>query len=162
MKRWLVLLTFSLVASRLCASGTATWEMNNYRDFVRGRFTGISLSRDGRLRLAPRLETVFSSEQPVIWSIVQARDGAIYAATGHRGRVFRIDPAGKSTLLWTAEQPEVFALALDPKGVLYAATSPNGKVYRIEGGKATEFFSPKSTYIWSLAFAPDEIGRAHV
>jgi sugar lactone lactonase YvrE len=149
---WLILIVLAPVAF---SSGTATWELNNYADFVRGRFTGISLSRDGRLRLAPKMETVFSSDQPVIWSVAQAPDGTLYAGTGHRGRVFQIDKAGKSSLLWTADQPEVFAVAVDPKGVLYAATSPNGKVYRIQDGKAAEFYSPKATYIWSLAFDKD-------
>ena len=67
----------------------------------------------------------------------------LYAATGHRGRVYRIDPSGKSTLLWTAEQPEIFAIAVDANGVVYAGTSPDGKVYRIENGKATEYFAPE-------------------
>jgi len=155
MKRWFTLLSLALAASAAYAAGTATWELNNYRDFVLGRFTGVSLSRDGRLRLAPKLDTLFSSDQPVIWSVAQAKDGTLYAGTGHRGRLFRIDPAGKSSLLWTADQPEIFAVALDPKGVLYAATSPNGKVYRIQNGNVVEFFSPKATYIWSLAFARD-------
>ena len=155
MKRWLRLLPLALAAATAYSGGTATWEMNNYRDFVRGRFAGISLSRDGRLRLAPKMETLFTSDQPVIWSVVEAKDGTLVAGTGHRGRVFQIDRKGKSTLLWTAEQPEVFAVALDPKGVLYAATSPGGKVYRIQDGKATEFFSPQATYIWSLVFSKD-------
>ncbi len=157
MRLQLRLLALACVAPALYAGGTATWEMNNYRDFVGGRFAGISLSRDGRLRLAPRLETVFTSDQPVIWSIAQGKDGSLFAGTGHRGRVFQIDKSGKSTLLWTADQPEVFAVAVDPKGVLYAATSPNGKVYRIQDGVAREFFSPQTTYIWSLAFGKDGV-----
>ena len=32
----------------LFPSGTATWEMNSYSDFVRGRFEGISLSISAR------------------------------------------------------------------------------------------------------------------
>ncbi|HWQ54981.1 MAG TPA: hypothetical protein VN442_14945 [Bryobacteraceae bacterium] len=136
-------------------SGTAAWEMNTYQDFVRGRFHGVSLGRDGRLALAPRLDTVFSSDQPVVWSAVRTPDGSLYVATGHRGRLFRIDVAGKSTLLWTAPQPEIFALALDAKGVLYAASSPDGRVYRISGGAATEYFNPGARYIWSLVAAPD-------
>jgi hypothetical protein len=159
-KRWLALLPLAALPFAAFCSGTATWELNNYGDFVRGRFTGISLSRDGRLRLAPKTETVFSSDQPVIWSVAQGPDGTLYAGTGHRGRLFQIDKAGKSSLLWTADQPEVFAVAVDPKGVLYAGTSPNGKVYRIQGGKATEFFSPKATYIWSLLF--DKEGALYV
>ena len=122
------------------AASTVSWEMSAYRDFLSGRFSEMSLTRDGRLLLAPKLETLFASGQPIIWSLVQAPDGTLYAGTGHRGRVFRVPPSGKAGLLWAADQPEVFALALDGKGALYAATSPDGKVYRIQ----------------------NEIGRAHV
>ncbi len=139
----------------LCAATTATWEMNTYQDFLKGRFQGISLDRDGRLTLAPKLETVFSSGQPTIWSIARAADGSIYAGTGHRGRVYQIAASGASNLIWTADQPEVFAVAVDSEGVLYAASSPDGKIYRIEKGKATEFFAPQAKYIWALAFAKD-------
>jgi hypothetical protein len=153
----LVALT-ALVAPSLFPSGTTAWEMTSYADFVKGRFDGVSLSREGRLSLAPKIETVFTSDQPVIWSVAQAPDGTLYAATGHRGRVFKIDGSGGASLLWTAEQPEVFAIAVDAKGVLYAGTSPDGKVYRIENGKATEYFAPpKARYIWSLAAARDGV-----
>ena len=144
-----------LLAPWASGSGTAAWEMNSYNDFIRGQFKGISLSREGRLSLAPKVDTVFTSDQPVIWNVAEGPDGSLYAATGNRGRVYRIDAAGKSELLWTAEQPEVFAIAVDRAGVVYAGASPNGKVYRIEAGKATEYFDPKARYIWSLAAAPD-------
>jgi len=129
--------------------------MNSYSDFIRGRFQGISLSREGRISLAPKFDTVFTSDQPVIWSVAEAPDGSLYAATGNRGRVYRIDKTGKSTLLWTADQPEVFAIAVDRSGAVYAGTSPDGKVFRIVNGQATEFFAPHARYIWSLAVAPD-------
>ena len=152
-------------------SGTATWELNSYADFIRGRFNGLSLSREGRLSLSPKVDTLFTSDQPVIWALAQTPDGAIYAATGHRGRLYKIDGPGKSTLLWTAPEPEIFALAVDRSsvdrssvdrssvnrssvnrsGAVFAATSPDGKVYRIENGKATVYFAPKARYIWSLA-----------
>jgi glucose/arabinose dehydrogenase len=137
------------------ASSTTVWEMNSYRDFLAGRLNGLSLTRDGRMLPAPKTDTLFASGQPVIWNVVQASDGTLYAATGHRGRIYRIDRSGKSSLLWTADQPEIFALALDSKGVLYAGTSPDGKIYRIENGKASEYFSPGTKYIWSLAFSRD-------
>lgn len=137
------------------ASTSTTWEMTSFSDFVRGKFDGVSLGRDGRLSLAPKLDTFFTSEQPVVWSVVMAPDGSIYAATGHRGRVFRIEPNGTSKVVWTADRPEVFAIAVDKSGVLYAASSPDGKIYRIANGNATEYFDPKAKYIWSLAVAPD-------
>jgi hypothetical protein len=146
-----------LLAGAAFASGTTAWEMNSYQDFIRGRFQGVSLSRDGHLTLAPRVDTLFSSDQPVVWSVTQGPRGTVYVATGHRGRVYEVDPSGKSSLLWTAEQPEVFAIATDRNGVLYAGTSPDGKVYRIDNGKATEYFAPKARYIWSLAAGPDGV-----
>jgi len=139
------------------SSGTTAWEMNSYTDFVRGRFEGVSLSREGRISLAPKVDPVFNSNQSVIWSVAQAPDGTLYAATGHRGRVYKIDASGKSSLLWTAEQPEVFAIAVDRAGVVYAGTSPDGKVYRIENGQASEYFAPGAKYIWSLAASPDGV-----
>ncbi|HET9318583.1 MAG TPA: hypothetical protein VFO27_02370, partial [Bryobacteraceae bacterium] len=122
-----------MIATALSASSTTAWEMNSYQDFIRGKFQGISLGRDGRLMLAPKMDAVFSSDQAVVWSVAAAPDGSLYAGTGHRGRLFRIDPSGKSALVWTAEQPEIFAVAVDLHGAVYAATSPDGKIYRIEG-----------------------------
>ncbi|MGC8792069.1 MAG: hypothetical protein ACP5U2_01600 [Bryobacteraceae bacterium] len=149
--RWVL----GLLPAALLASSPTTWELNSWRDFVTGRFQGVSLSRDGRLSLGPKLERLFAPDQPVVWSLAQAPDGALYAGTGHRGQIFRITPGGKAELLWTADQPEVFALAVDAGGVLYAGTSPDGKIYRIEGGKAAEYFAPGSRYIWALVLGPD-------
>lgn len=137
------------------ASSTAAWEMSTFADFARGRLSGLSLSRDGRMALAPKLETLFASEQPSIWSVAQAGDGSLLLGTGHRGRVFRVDGSGNSSVLWTASEPEVFAVTTGPDGAVYAGTSPDGKVYRIEGGKATEYFNPASRYIWALQFGVD-------
>jgi len=137
------------------AATTAVWEMNTFQDFQKGRFTGISLSRDGRMTLAPQVNPIFSPDQPQIWAIARAPDGSLYLGTGHRGRLYKVDASGRGSLVWTAEQPEIFALAVDEKGAVYAATSPDGRVYRIDGGKASEFFNPASKYIWSMAFAPD-------
>ncbi len=137
------------------ASSTTAWEMGSWNDFIHGRFQGISLSREGRLSLSPKVETVFSSDQPVIWAVAEAPDGTLYAATGNRGRVYRIGRDGASSLLWTADRPEVFAIAIGRDGSLYAGSSPDGKVYRIQHGRAEEYFAPHTRYIWSLAVAPD-------
>src|SRR5580698_2979068 len=149
-------LTLALALSCACFGATTqTWELGGYQDFLRGRLNGLSLSSDGKLLLGPRMTTLFDSSQTDIWSVAQASDGSFYVGTGNRGRLFRIDPSGQSTLVWTAAEPEIFAVAVDPKGGVYAASSPDGKVYRIEGGKATEYFAPGARYIWALAVAPD-------
>ena len=144
-----------LIASAAFASTPAFWEMSSFTDFMAGKLDSLALSRDGRLTPAGPLETVFDSGEPVIWTVVPGPDRSLYAATGHRGRVYRIDSTGKATLLWTADKPEIFALAVSPQGDVFAASSPDGKIYRIRNGAATEYFDPKARYIWALALAPD-------
>jgi len=151
-----ILLALAALVVPSVAATTAVWEMNTYNDFVRGKLIGLSLNRDGKLALAPRLETIFSPDQPQVWALARASDGSIYVGTGHRGRVYRIDPKGSASVLWTSDQPEVFALAVDSKGMIYAGTSPDGKIYRIEpNGKATEYFAPSAKYIWALQVGLD-------
>ncbi|MBI4908845.1 MAG: hypothetical protein HY820_34815 [Acidobacteria bacterium] len=149
------LLPVLLLALALNAASTVYWEINTYQEFLKGKLQGLSLLRDGSLQIAPRSQRLFTSDQPVIWSIARSPQGHLYVATGHRGQVYRIDPAGKSELYWTAPEPEVFALAIHADGSLFAATSPDGKIYRIRSGAPSEYFAPKSKYIWTLAFAPD-------
>src|SRR5215471_151889 len=144
-----------LLASLCSAATTQTWEMNGYNDFSRGKLGGLSLTREGRLILGPQVSTVFDSGQAEIWSIAAAPDGSYYLGTGNRGRLYRIDPAGKSSLVWTSDQPEIFAVTVDSKGIVYAGTSPDGRVYRVVNGQASEYFAPGARYIWALAVASD-------
>src|SRR5580698_8564144 len=130
------------MAAPLYASSPAFWEMTSYQDFIKGKLEALSLNRDGRMTLAPKLDTLFASGQPVIWSIAQASDGTLYAGTGHRGRVYKITPTGQSSILWTSDQSEIFAVTVDSRGIVYAGTSLNGKIYRIDDGHATEYFAP--------------------
>jgi hypothetical protein len=152
--------SFVLLAAALLAalpaygSGATAWEMSTYADFIRGKFDGISLSRDGRITLGPKIDPLFTSGQPVVWAAAEGPDGTVYAATGNRGRIYKIDRSGTGTLYWTAPEPEVFAIAVASDGSVYAGTSPDGKVYRIRNGAAAEYFAPGVRYIWSLAIAP--------
>lgn len=138
-------------------SSTQVWEISDYKDFAAGQFENISLSPEGSLTLAPALDAVFSSDQPVIWSLASAPDGTVYLGTGHQGRVYRVAPDGASKLFWSAPEIEVFCLALSADGTLYAGTSPNGKIYRIDrDGNGEVFFDPKQSYIWSIVLTGED------
>jgi hypothetical protein len=135
---------------------TQFWTTATFDEFSRGNFTGISLSRDGSMTLAPQMETVFDTEQAMIWAVARDARGNLYFGTGHSGKVFRMGADLKATQIFDAEEPDVFALAVDKDNRLYVGTSPDGKVYRVgTDGSATEFYDPKTKYIWSMAFAPD-------
>src|SRR2546428_11057270 len=133
------------------------WETRTYDDFRKGKLANVSLTSDDELILAPRFDVTFDTEQTLVWSIVADSKGNVYLGTGHDGKIFKVDPSGKGTLITDLPELDVLALAVDGKDVLYAGASPDGKVYKIENGTPREFFNPQTKYIWSLVF--DKQGR---
>lgn len=150
------LLAGAFVASALLSAGGSTaWESHSWSDFIKGRFEGLSLTLDGRLTLAPTLESLAETGEAAVWAVATAPDGSLYLATGHRGRLLRLAADGKLTTVWAAPQPEIFALAFGKDGALYAGSSPDGRVWRIAGNKAEEWYNPQAKYIWALRAGPD-------
>jgi len=144
-------ITFWIVS--VSAGGPVFWRVNTRAEIEKGDARGVSIADNGALTLAPALIEVFDTKQAYIWSAAADKAGNIYLGTGHEGRVFKVDPSGKGTLLYKTSELDVMALAVDAQGNVYAGTAPDGKIYRIApGGEAKVFFEPKTKYIWSLAF----------
>lgn len=144
--------TLFLIVS-VSAGGPVFWRVNTRAEIEKGDAKGVSIADNGALTLAPALVEVFDTKQAYIWSAAADNAGNVYLGTGHEGRVFKVDVAGKGSLLYKTSELDVMALAVDAQGNVYAGTAPDGKVYRITpGGEAKVFFDPKTKYIWSLAF----------
>lgn len=153
----LALLTF-IIACALPALGgdPVIWETGSRTELLRGDVRGVSITDTGALLLAPQFSQVFSTEQPYVWSSVSDAAGNIYLGTGHDGKLYKVAPDGKGSLLYDAAELDVTALAVGRDGAVYAGTSPDGKVYRVGAdGKADVYFDPPDKYIWSLAVLPD-------
>jgi hypothetical protein len=149
-------LALCALATAAAAATSTAWEVNGFSDFLKGRLTNLSLSADGALQPGPAVRWNSALDQPALWSLAAGPDGALYAGTGHTGKLYRIAAGdGRPSLLWSAGQSEIFALSIDARGVLYAGTSPNGGVYRIENGQATEIWHSPEKYIWAIQPAPD-------
>ena len=168
------------------AEGTRTWEQSKFEDLTKGTATGVALRSSGGLELAPAFKLLYGTPSTYIWAIASDDAGNVYAATGAPARVYRITPAGQSTIIFEPQELQVQALQAGPGGVIYAATAPDGKVYKIEqkaGGKSdaqsqakeekdpakpkvdaswnsSVYFSPGTKYIWDLAL--DKSGNLYV
>lgn len=147
-------LSFVLAAPEKCqAVNPVFWNTTSFTDFSQGTLKGLSLSADGQLSLAPKFDSVFDSDQALIWCAVYDTRKNLFAGTGHDGKVFKIDATGSSSLFFDAAELDVLALALDSEQTLYAATSPDGKIYKVTAdGKASVFFDPEDKFIWDMAF----------
>jgi sugar lactone lactonase YvrE len=153
-----LMLTAALVAPGV---ETAFWQTATFDDFLHGDLVGISLSKDGQLRLAPEARAVYNPEETVALSLAADQNQNLYLGTGHQGKVFRVGKDLKGSLFFQAPEPEIFALAVGPDGALYVGSSPEGKIYRVTiEGKSTVFYDPKCKYVWALAF--DAQGRLYV
>jgi hypothetical protein len=136
----------------LSASKPVFWQTATLNDFLRGEAENLSVDGHGRLVLGPATELVAETTSPFLWAMVAAPDGSLYVGSGNEGKVFKVDPSGKTTTLFDATELEVHAVALAADGALYAATSPEGRIYKIDkSGKSAPFFDPEDKYIWSLA-----------
>jgi hypothetical protein len=145
----------------LAAVETSFWQLGTFDDFLQGTLTGVSISKDGELTLAPETRAIFGPDENLALALVGDGKQNIYVGTGHGGKVFRVDSTGKGSLFFTAHEPDIFALAVGPDGALYVGSSPEGKVYRITpDGKSSVFYDPKTKYIWALVF--DSTGRLYV
>lgn len=143
--------------SLACASETRIWSLGDRADFEKGKLTGLALSSDGSVRLAPVFKEVFDSDSAYLWALAADSKGNVYAGGGGPGgpgaRVYMIAPDGTTKTLAELDGLEVHAIAIDAKDRVFAATSPDGKVYRIGAdGRAEVFYDPGAKYIWAMAF----------
>ncbi|MDD8031414.1 MAG: WD40 repeat domain-containing protein [Acidobacteriota bacterium] len=147
----LTLLAILIVVAQLQAVVPKKWELSSKAAFLKGKFSGISLTSEGVLSIGPRVEKIELPAEEFYLSLAKAPDGSFFLGTGHGGKIYRLGKDKKAELYFKTAEMDVTALAVDAKGVLYAGTSPNGKIYKITAkDKGEEFFNPQEKYIWEL------------
>src|SRR5215475_1886242 len=95
----LVLLSFFL-SSIVQAGEPVIWQMSSRSELLKGEARGVSVTDNGALKLAPRFDRLFDTEQSYVWSTAVDSAGNIYIGTGHDGKLFRVTRDGKGTLLY--------------------------------------------------------------
>lgn len=129
-----------------------SWLADTYEEFLDGKASGVSITYDGRLVPAPTLQERWDAGTPFVLCAMRDAKGNLLAGTGHEGKVFRIDAAGKAEVFFDAGEPDVFALAQGPGDVVYAAAGTAGRVYRVTpDGKGEALPGLDAKYAWSLA-----------
>src|SRR5438046_8528224 len=94
MKKSKLLLVVGLgwaVALPLVAVQTSFWQVGSFQDFVQGTLDGVSVSKNGELKLAPETRALFSPDENIALSLAGDGHNSLYVGTGHEGKVFRVD-----------------------------------------------------------------------
>lgn len=148
------ILALALAAPTL-AERTRVWRQTDYEQFRQGAADGVSLSSDGRVRLAAAIDELYDAPASYIWDLAVGPDGSVYAALGPEARVVRVRPGGDAETVFEADAVEAHALAVAPDGALLVATNPSGKLFRVTPGAASEeLYDPGAAAIWDLAVSP--------
>ena len=146
------LITLALTQTASAVAPTI-WQIGSERDVAKGDVENLSVADDGALTLAPELELVGETNEPLIWDMVEDAQGHVYIATGNDGKVFRLTDGAAPELVFDSPQSQVQSLVIDPQGNLYAGTAPDGIIYKIPpGGQAAVFSRTTETYIWDMEY----------
>src|SRR5712691_2475902 len=128
------------------AANPTFWQISNEAEFARGDVENLSIDGYGRLTLGPSTTSIYEASAPFLWSMISAPDGKIY----------KIDAAGKSSVLFDPPDKYIWGLAVDKAGDVFAATGDKGVVYKITpDGKGSVFYRTKTTHAISLAIESD-------
>ena len=145
-----------LAITVVTAASPTFWRVSTQAEFLRGDVDSLSVDADGHLVLGPVTDEFFTTTAPMLWSLANGSDGALWAGSGNLGRLYRMTPDGTGGVIFDTDELDIHALVAAGEGAVFAATSPDGRVYRVTpDGETSTVFDPDDTYLWALAVAPD-------
>jgi hypothetical protein len=134
-----------------------TWRQEGPAAFAKCHREGVVISDNGRVRLGHAVAPVGSLNAGRVWDLARTREGAVLAATGDSGQVFRREPRTDApwTVAYDSDDSQVLSLVVCPDGSQFAGTGPNGQVVDLDDPKhPASRPDPKVQYIWDLAADP--------
>ncbi len=147
----LLLSVFLFSAGFIQASHPKKWVDNSWDDFVQGETQGTRVLQEGAIKLSLHFSLLADLNESIIWDAWK-EGSSIYIATGHKGKVFRLDLSNlEKEIIADLDESEAQALAFW-RGKLYIAGNPGAKLYRWDP-KTREIqvaWESEESYIWDL------------
>lgn len=103
--------------------------------------------------------TFFDPQEAYIWAIVALADGSLAAGTGIDGRVWKISPDGKGSVLFDAPETHIRSLARSASRIL-AGGAGEGRIYELGSSGGRALFDSDFTEITSIWIDPSGTGWA--
>ena len=94
----------------------------------------------------------FDPKTKYIWALALDPHSNLYAATGDRGEIFRVEPSGSGALFFKSDEAQIRLLQFDKAGNLIAGSDGSGLIYRITPkGEGFVLYSATKKEITALA-----------
>jgi hypothetical protein len=149
-----------VIANDASAAKVKVFSHDKPGDHDKAQRKGTVISDAGTVRLSHKLQGLAGFDATHVWAVVEDRDGNLYAGTGDEGKVYKITPAGKVSVVYAGDNSQVLSLAVDGKGeTVYVGTGPSAQVVRIDSRGAKVLCDlPAASYVWALAMDPKSDG----
>src|SRR5580704_7508352 len=101
-----------LIVSASCqAAKVKVWQQNTPAHYDKAQLKNAVVSSEGTLRLSRQLKPLTGLDATHVWDVIEDRDGALIAATGDEGKIYKISADGKATLLYKSDDTQILCLA---------------------------------------------------
>src|SRR5262245_27484817 len=138
------------------ASKVKVWNHYNQGHYDKAQLKGAVVSSEGTLRLSRQLRPLATMDATHVWDVLEDKAGNLFVATGDEGKLYKVTPDGKATVIYVSQDSQILSLALGADGTVYAGTGPSGTIVAIPPeGKGRVFAEDLDQYVWSLAYEPE-------
>jgi hypothetical protein len=152
----LVLFLVSGTAPQTAQAGKVkVWHHHNQSHYDKAQFKQTVISSEGTLRLSRQVRPLAGLDATHVWDVVEDKAGNLFVATGDEGKLFKVSPDGKASLIYTSPDSQLLCLALAPDGTVFAGTGPSGLIVAVPPQASPRVFSEDlDGYVWSLVYEP--------
>ena len=72
------------------ASEPKIWTINTRAEVLRGDASGVSIDANGTITVAPKLNELYNTMQPYVWSSAIDKNGNVFLGTGSDERLLKL------------------------------------------------------------------------
>jgi hypothetical protein len=147
---------YAIIAAPFCQGAKVkVWDQHTPSHYEKAQFQQAVVSSEGVIRLGRRLKPFADLDAAHVWSLVEVKDGVLFAAAGDEGKVYKIASDGKTSVVYADDQSRPFCLAPASDDAVYVGAGPHGQILRVDvNGKMKVVCDTGEPYVWSLAVDP--------
>lgn len=134
------------------ATRTEVVKDDDFKTLQQGELEGVAISSDGFLYPTHARKMIGDTGTEMVWAVVDQGGKGVLCATGHGGKLIRIDRKGEVHELGAAVETELTAMLELPDGTVLIAGAPGGQIYRLTTEDTIEpYVKLDAKFIWKLA-----------
>src|SRR5258708_7184465 len=85
------------------AAKVKVWHQYQQSHYDKAKFQQAVVTSEGALRLSRQVKPLTAIEATNIWDLVEDKAGNLYVATGDEGKLYKVTPDGKASVVHTSK-----------------------------------------------------------